>query len=86
MRWLGYHASAAYLGWELGLVDWASYVTAWITETGLIGVQAFFWYATGAATVFLYRRTRHWWLPVAWLAAVPASSVVTGVLLYAPNS
>jgi hypothetical protein len=85
LKWLGYHASAAYLGWTVGLVDWATYVTAWIADTGLVGPQAFFWYAAAGGTVLVYRRTRGWWRPVAWLAAVPATSTVVGVLLYAPH-
>ncbi|MFG3276217.1 hypothetical protein [Streptomyces luteogriseus] len=85
MKWLAYHASAAYLGWSVGLVDWATYVTGWIADTGPIGPQAVFWYATAGGTVLVYRCTRRWWWPVAWLAAVPATSTVTGVLLYAPN-
>lgn len=85
LKWLTYHAAAAYLGWTVGLVDWVSYVTAWIADTGLIGFQAGLWYAAAGGTFLLHRRTRRWWLPVAWLAAVPASSVVVGVLLYAPN-
>jgi Na+-translocating ferredoxin:NAD+ oxidoreductase RnfD subunit len=44
-----------------------------------------FWYAAAGATVLLYRRTRSWWWPVAWLATVPATSTVVGVLLYAPH-
>lgn len=84
-KWLAYHASAAFLGWTTGLVSWATYVTAWIAATGFLGVQATFWYCVGAATFLLYRRTRGWWLPVAWLAAVPACSTVVGVLLYAPT-
>ena len=82
LRWLAYHASAAYLGWSLGLVGWATYVTGWIAHTGLVGPQAFFWYATAGVTVLVYRRTRGWWLPLAWLAAVPATSTVVGMLLY----
>ncbi|MFE0801109.1 hypothetical protein [Streptomyces sp. NPDC058812] len=85
IKWLAYHASAAYLGWTVGLVDWVSYVTAWIADTGLIGAQASLWYAAAGGTFLLHRRTRRWWFPVAWLAAVPASSVIVGVLLYAPN-
>lgn len=85
LKWLGYHATAAYLGWTCGLVDYATYVTRWIADTGTVGPQAFFWYVTGAATFLLYRRTRgHWW-PVAWCAAVPVTSTVVGVLLYAPT-
>ncbi len=82
LRWLAYHASAAYLGWTIGLVDWATYVTAWIATTGLLGPQAAFWYLAAGGTVLLYRRTRGWWRPVAWLAAVPVTSTVVGVLLY----
>jgi hypothetical protein len=85
LRWLTYHATAAYLGWSVGLVDWATYVTAWISDTGLVGPQAVFWYGAAGATLLLYRRTRSWWWPVAWLAAVPATSTVVGVLLYAPH-
>lgn len=86
LKWLAYHTSAAYLGWSLGLVDWATYVTAWIADTGLVGPQALFWYCAAGATVLIYRRTRGWWRPVAWLAAVPVSSTVVGVLLYAPTT
>jgi hypothetical protein len=82
VKWLAYHASAAYLGWTTGLVDWATYVTGWIADTGPVGPQAVFWYATAGATALVYRRTRGWWWPVAWLAAVPATSTVVGVLLY----
>lgn len=82
LKWLAYHASAAYLGWMVGLVDWVTYVTAWIAHTSLIGPQAIFWYAAAAAAFLLHHATRRRWLPVAWLAAVPASSVVVGVLLY----
>lgn len=85
LKWLAYHGSAAYLGWSVGLVGYATYVTAWIADTGLVGVQATFWYCAAAATFLLHHRTRSWWRPIAWLAAVPACSVVTGVLLYAPT-
>lgn len=81
LKWLMYHATAAYMGWEIGLVDYATYVTAWIAATSRIGTQAFFWYSVGAATYLLYRRSRAWG-PAAWLAAVPLCSTVTGVLLH----
>lgn len=82
LKWLAYHASAAYLGWSVGIVGYATYVTAWIARTGFVGPQAIFWYVVGALLLVLYQCTRGWRLPVAWLATVPASSVVVGVLLY----
>ncbi len=82
LKWLAYHAAAAYLGWSVGLVDWWTYVTSWIAGTGLVGVQAFFWYGVAVVEFLLYRRTRGAWLPVAWLAAVPVTSTIVGVLLY----
>lgn len=82
LKWLAYHASAAYLGWTVGLVGWATYVTAWIAAGHLTSPQAVFWYVAGALTVLLHHRTRSWWWPVAWLAAVPVTSTVVGVLLY----
>jgi len=85
LKWLTYHGSAAYLGWSVGLVGWSTYVTGWIAATSPVSGQAVFWYATAGATVLVYRRTRNWWLPVAWLAAVPVTSTVVGVLLYAPH-
>lgn len=86
LKWLAYHGTAAYLGWSVGLVDWATYVTGWIAATGPTSGQAWFWYATAAGAVLLYRRTRTWWRPVAWLAAVPVTSTVAGVLLYGTPS
>lgn len=86
LKWLAYHATAAYLGWTIGLVGWATYVTAWIANGHLTSPQAIFWYIAGALTLLLHHRTRSWWRPVAWLAAVPAASTVVGVLLYGtPN-
>jgi len=84
LRWLAYHATAAYMGWSAGLVDYATYITAWIADTGF-GPQAWFWCGVGAATLLLHRRTRGLWWPVAWCAAIPAASTVVGVLLYAPT-
>lgn len=85
LKWLGYHSTAAYLGWSVGLVDWATHVTSWIATSDPTSGQAVFWYATASGTALIYRRTRSWWRPVAWLAAVPVTSTVAGVLLYAPH-
>lgn len=85
-RWLAYHGTAAGLGWGLGITTWATDTTGWVADGRWVSPESIACYALGAVTVALYRRTRHWWWPVAWLAAVPASSIVLGVLLYAPNS
>jgi hypothetical protein len=82
LKWLAYHSSAAYLGWSMGLVGWVTYVTAWTAHGHLASPQAIFWYVVGAATLLLHHATRSRWWPIAWLAAVPASSTVVGVLLY----
>lgn len=82
LKWLAYHVAAGYLGWSVGLVGWWTYVTAWIAETGLLGWQAIFWHVVAVLEFLIYHRTRGAWLPVAWLAAVPATSTVVGVLLY----
>lgn len=82
IKWLLYHAAAAYLGWSMGLVGWCTYVTAWITVNGATDPQSIFWYIVGAAAFLLHHATRRRWWPVAWFAAVPASSLVVGVLLY----
>lgn len=82
LKWLAYHASAAYLGWSMGWVDWCTSVTAWLAQAGRYDPQAIFLYVAFAATFLLHHATRQRWWPVAWLAAVPACSVVVGILLY----
>ena len=82
LKWLAYHASAAYLGWSMGWVDWCTSVTAWLAQADRYDPQAIFLYVAFAATFLLHHATRQRWWPVAWLAAVPASSLVAGVLLY----
>ncbi|MBW1603411.1 hypothetical protein JJV70_15125 [Streptomyces sp. JJ66] len=86
LRWLTYHATAAAAGWTLGLVDYATHITAWIAANGLTHPQAWFWYAIAAATALLHHRTRGLWLPVAWPAAIPLASTITGITLYAPGA
>jgi hypothetical protein len=85
-RWLAYHATAAGLGWGLGLVHWSTHVAAWVAADRWTNPQSIACYALGLGAIALYRRTRGWWWPLAWTAAVPVSSTLLGVLLYAPNS
>lgn len=82
LKWLIYHLTAAYMGWSMGLVDWCTSVTAWISAGRSTDPQSIFLYAVGVASFILHHATRQRWWPVAWLAAVPASSLVVGVLLY----
>lgn len=82
LKWLIYHLTAAYMGWSMGLVDWCTSVTAWISAGRSTDPQSIFLYAVGVAAFILHHATRQRWWPVAWLAAVPASSLVVGVLLY----
>lgn len=86
LRWLIYHGTTAAFGWALGITGWATSVTAWVAAGRWVNPQSIACYAVGVGAVALYRRTRNWWWPVAWLAAAPASAIVLGVLLYAPNS
>jgi hypothetical protein len=69
------------MGWSAGLVDYATSVAAWTADGHTEDWQAWFFYALGAATFLLYRRTRGQWWPVAWCAAIPVTSTVVGVLL-----
>lgn len=82
LKWLIYHLTAAYMGWSMGLVGWCTSVTAWISADRSTDPQSIFLYGIGAAAFILHHSTRQRWWPVAWLAAVPASSLVVGVLLY----
>lgn len=82
LKWLGYHGSAAYLGWELGIVDFATDVTDWIFDHGLDDAQSIFWLVIAVVIASTYRNTQAWAWPAAWLGAVPASSAVVGALLY----
>jgi hypothetical protein len=84
-RWLAYHATAAGAGWWLGWVDWGTDTAAWFAAGHWTTTSAWVLYGLGACACGLYRRSRSWAWPAAWAAAVPVSSVVLGVLLYAPT-
>lgn len=86
IRWLIYHATAAGAGWWLGWVDWSTSTASWFAAGHWTAPSAWVLYGLGACVCGLYRRSRTWAWPAAWAAAVPVSSVVLGVLLYAPNS
>ncbi|MGW6481301.1 hypothetical protein ACWGDS_25970 [Streptomyces sp. NPDC055059] len=81
-QWLAYHLTAAAAGWRLGIVDWATGTADWFAAGHWTSSTAWVVYGLGACAVALYRRSRPWIWPAAWAAAIPASSVVVGVLLH----
>jgi hypothetical protein len=82
LKWLTYHAAAAAAGWWLGWVGWATSTAAWLAAGHGTSISAWVLYALAALVIALYRRTRAWLWLAAWAAAIPACSVVVGVLLY----
>lgn len=82
MRWLLLHATAAAIGWPLGLVGWGTNTAAWLAAGHWTDSSAWALYVLAAMGVALYRRARRALLLVAVLGAVPVSSVALGVLLY----
>lgn len=82
LKWLAYHLAAAYAGLRLGIVTWSSNTAAWFAAGHWTSSSAWVLYVLGALVAALYRRSRPWAWPVAWLAAIPVSSVVIGLLLY----
>jgi hypothetical protein len=85
-RNLLYSGSAAALGWGLGLegrchdliaecgTSTGSPLAAVILGGGLVAV----------AIALIDRRTRHWYLPLAWACRIPAASAVVALALYSP--
>ncbi|MFF3497396.1 hypothetical protein ACFYWS_39395 [Streptomyces sp. NPDC002795] len=82
LRWLALHTTAAAAGYPLGLVNWGQNTAAWLTAGHWTAPSAWVVYAVGVMGLALYRRTHRSLLLVAWLGAVPISSVVLGVLLH----
>ncbi|MET8978543.1 hypothetical protein ABZX85_23285 [Streptomyces sp. NPDC004539] len=82
LKWLAYHTTAAAAGWPLGWVTWATDTAAWYAAGHWTDLSAWVLYGLGVGVIALYRRSRHWMPAVAWAAAVPASSITLGVLLY----
>ncbi|MEW1798145.1 hypothetical protein [Streptomyces niveus] len=86
-RRLIYNAAAAGAGYLLGLTptvggwiedcgETTSIGGALVLGCGICGVVAHVW----------DRRTRHWWVGLAWLARIPLASSLTALALYAPAS
>jgi hypothetical protein len=86
LKWLIQHSIAAAAGWRLGWVGWATDTAAWFAAGHWTAPSAWVLYVIGALAVALYSRTRSGWRwVVACACAVPVTSTVVGVLLYAPH-
>lgn len=81
-----YNISAAGAGWGLGLEPWLSHL---INECGTTqGIAAALVLGAGLCLVIAHfwdRRTRHWWVGLAWAARIPLATALTALALYAPG-
>ncbi|MGD6761373.1 hypothetical protein ACOKM5_20780 [Streptomyces sp. BH097] len=82
LRWLALHSAAAAAGWPIGLVAWGRHTAAWFAAGNWTAPSAWALYFLGVAALGIYRRTRRSALLIAWLGAIPVSSITLGVLLY----
>lgn len=82
-----YNAAAAGTGWSLGLLD---LLRSWIAECGSeFSVGGALVLGIGGSLALAHywdRRTRHWWVGLAWAARIPLATTVLAVALYAPAS
>lgn len=82
IRWLVLHGSAAAAGYQFGLVAWSTHTTAWLAAHGLNNPTAYVCYAIAGGAYALHAVVERTKLPLRWLGAIPASSLVLGTLLY----
>ncbi|RYJ26455.1 hypothetical protein CU044_3748 [Streptomyces sp. L-9-10] len=86
-RALLYNAAAAGTGWGLGLLDlFSRAITACGTDTSIGGALAL---GIGSCLVIAHvwdRRTRHWWIGLAWAARIPLATAITALALYTPGT
>ncbi|MCM1964880.1 hypothetical protein [Streptomyces sp. G1] len=88
-RWgVIYNGAAAFVGWKIGLVGWATNTTLYIDlradEWG--DTAAICGYAFAAALLLLDRRYKGRFILLAFAARIPTISVLLGVLLYGGTS
>ncbi|MYZ35848.1 MULTISPECIES: hypothetical protein [unclassified Streptomyces] len=82
-----YNAAAAGAGWSLGLYDLFARAIANCGATTSIGGALTL--GAGSCLVIAHlwdRRTRHWWIGLAWVARIPLATAITALALYAPAS
>lgn len=86
-RALFYNATAACTGWGLGLLDLFRYALADCdAQTSISGALVL---GIGSCLLIAHvwdRRTRHWWIGLAWVARIPLATALTALALYAPAS
>ncbi|MEW1719797.1 hypothetical protein [Streptomyces sp. NPDC093109] len=82
-----YNASAAGAGWWLGLLGQFRHVLA---ECGTdAGVGPALILGIGGTLLIAHvwdRRTRHWWIGLAWGARIPLATAIVALGLYAPGT
>ncbi|WP_200308214.1 hypothetical protein [Streptomyces adelaidensis] len=79
-----YNASAAGVGWSLGLYDQFASV---IADCGRSSIGGAIVLGVGATLLIAHvwdRRTRHWWPGIAWGARIPLATAVVALALWAP--
>lgn len=84
-RRLLYNASAAAMGWGLGLYQqFTDALTDCGTNYSIAGALVL---GTGGTLLIAHvwdRRTRHWWPGIAWVARIPLATAVLALALWAP--
>lgn len=86
-RSLIYNATAAATGWGTGFLDRCSDALATCGAEAGIGPALIL--GIGSCLILAHfwdRRTRHWWIGLAWVARVPLATAITALALYAPAS
>lgn len=82
-----YNASAAGAGWGLNLYD---LIHGAIVDCGQeTNIGAALVLGTGTCLLIAHvwdRRTRHWWIGLAWVARIPLATALTALALYAPGT
>jgi hypothetical protein len=84
-KWLVYHASGLVAGLALGVVSFATGVTASIADSPLPlkdNPDTYFWTVGAVLVVSADRAVRRWIFPVRWCVRGIATSLVIGALLH----
>lgn len=80
-----YNASAAGAGWVLGLYQQFAHAIADCGQQ--YSISGALTLGIGACLLIAHvwdRRTRHWWVGLAWVARIPLATALTALALWAP--